>query len=165
LNPTPISSRDGLLELSGGSIVLDMSQVVSSCLCGSLSASSEYEYDFLSLADGVGFPKHIVRSPPRFEFQPSPLRVVPSCFVNSIGHLESCFFDPRDHLLLCPAYIVNERWDAIDQHFLVVDSPVRFDPVTVDIESPVHVEPTISKSVQELLVNRLSRSERNLLIA
>ena len=108
LNPTLISSQDGLSKLSGGSIIFDMSQVVSSCLCASPSSSSKCDSNFLSLANGVGSLKQIVRFPPHFEFQPSPPRVVPSCSINFIGHLESCFFNPQDHLLLCPAHIVNE---------------------------------------------------------
>jgi hypothetical protein len=66
LNPTSISSRAGSSELGGGSIVLDFSQVVNSCLSGSLSPSGECESDILSLANGVGPSEHIVCSPPRF---------------------------------------------------------------------------------------------------
>jgi hypothetical protein len=124
-----------------------------------------FSSSFFVCSDIVGSPEHIVRSPPRFEFQPSPLRVVPSCSSNPIGHLESCFFDPRDHLLLCPAQTVYEHWEAVDQHFPVIDSPVRSDRVFGDIESPVHVDPAIPEPIQESTVNRLSRSERNLLIA
>jgi hypothetical protein len=86
----------------------------------------------------------------------SPPRLVPSCNSNPAGHLNYCMFEPSDHLLICLADPVGV-WDSVDQLFPLLDPPIR----------PERPEPIVDLVSPELpsSSNRLSRSERNLLLA
>jgi hypothetical protein len=65
-----------------------------------------------------------------------PPQLVPLCSSNPIGHVRTWFFEPCEHLLLCPVNPVNEQYDAIDWHFHVVDSLVCSKREVIDLDSP-----------------------------
>jgi hypothetical protein len=66
---------------------------------------------------------------------------------------------------------VNERYDAIDRHFLVVESPIRSEREVIDLDSPPPFGTLVSTGSLVTPVqasgtgNRLSRAARNLLKA
>jgi hypothetical protein len=159
-----LSSRS--LNQLGGSVVIELSKFLEECSESpirdspprNLSNSAKVETCYLSPC----------RDP---SCSPPAPRLVPSCTSNPIGHLSNCFFDPCKHLLLCPASSVNERYDAIDRHFLVVESPIRSEREVIDLDSPPPFGTLVSTGSLVTPVqasgtgNRLSRAARNLLKA
>jgi hypothetical protein len=92
----------------------------------------------------------------------SPCRVVLSTSSDPIGHLSSCFYEPHDHLILCPMDPVNHRLDLIDEHF-PIRSHVSPEHRLFDQESREHSVLDLDSSQQETGTH-LSRVEQNLMI-
>jgi hypothetical protein len=176
LESAPLSSRS--LDQLGGSVVIELSKFLEECSESpirdspprNLSNSAKVETCYLSPC----------RDP---SCSPPAPRLVPSCTSNPIGHLSNCFFYPCEYLLLCPASFVNERYDAIDRHFPVIESSVidchfpvveslvRSEREVTDLDSPPPSGTLVSTSSLVTPIqasgtgNRLSRVERNLLKA
>jgi hypothetical protein len=149
--------------------VIEFSKFLEDCSSGYDTVSSHSEFlvwdDLVHNLSNSPKVETSFRSPCCGLYNPSLPRLVPLCSSNSIGYLRTCFFEPYEHLLLYLADSVNERYNAIDRYFHVLDSLVCNKREIIDLDLPPLSRIVVS-AVQASPGNgsHLLRVERNLLM-
>jgi hypothetical protein len=161
LNLAPLSSCGPYLEFED-KIVMDHPSAFDV-----LSESDAFPYDFVDAgllsvdASPSNSLEDTLRSSSILEF----IFVSPPCLVLSYnsdpsGHLNCCFFEPNEHLLVCPTDPIG-MWDSVDQLLHGLDSSICPKRVFIDLLSLEHSDHAELPSSS----NQLSRSKKNLILA
>jgi hypothetical protein len=128
LTLAPLSTSGPLLEL-GGSIFLDhlsTSSEFDAVLFQSVDPGLSSVYAALPSANGdlSSSLEDVLRSCISNLVLGSLPRLVPSCNSDPTSHLNCCFFELGEHLLICPTDPIG-IWDSVDQLLHVLDSPIQ----------------------------------------